>query len=104
MLDMLNKYTNERNDFFMKKTIIGVKYEDNYTPKTFSGKLYNYYCKIKVDIGDIVLAPTSSGDKIARVSRTNIPEYSIATSIRPYLKTIESRIDKDLYLRASKVA
>lgn len=52
----------------MQTNIITVKYEDNFIPKTFGGRAYSYYTAVDVDIGDLVVAPTSYGDKIARVS------------------------------------
>lgn len=82
--------------------IISVKYEDKYEPKTFSGKAYSYYSNINVAVGDLVIAPTVSGDKIARVSEINIPEYKVEM-IKPYLKTIENKIDKEKYLQETEV-
>lgn len=82
----------------MKTNIISVKYEDNYMPKTFSGKSYSYYTKGNVNIGDLVIAPTSNGEKIAIVSQINIPEYKVET-IKPYLKTIKQKINKEKYLQ-----
>lgn len=86
----------------MKTNIISVKYEDNFEPKTFGGKAYSYYTDIVVDVGDLVIAPTAYGEKIARVSETNIPEEKIE-SIKPYLKTIKLRIDKLKYLETDEV-
>lgn len=82
----------------METNIISVKYEDNITPRTFGGKSYTYYSKIKVKVGDLVIAPTCCGDKIARVSKINIPENTIK-DIKPYLKTIRQIIDKEKYLQ-----
>lgn len=86
----------------METNIISVKYEDNFEPKTFGGKAYSYYTAIKVKVGDLVIAPTSYGEKIARVSEINIPEEKIE-SIKPYLKTIKLRIDKQKYLETDEV-
>jgi len=86
----------------METNIISVKYEDDYKPKTFSGKAYSYYTNKKVEVGDLVIAPTTYGNKIARVSEINIPEYKIEM-IKPYLKTITQTIDKDIYLQTDKV-
>lgn len=86
----------------METNIISVKYEDNYMPKTFGGKAYSYYSAIKVDVGNLVIAPTSNGDKIARVSEINIPEYKVEM-IKPYLKTITQAIDKEAYLQTDQV-
>lgn len=82
--------------------IISVKYEDKYMPKTFSGKAYSYYTAIDVEVGDLVIAPTALGDKIARVSEINVPEYKIE-NIKPYLKLITDKIDKNKYLQATEV-
>jgi hypothetical protein len=86
----------------METNIISVKYEDNFEPKTFGGKAYSYYTATKVEIGDLVVAPTAYGDKIARVSEINIPEEKIQ-SIKPYLKTIILKIDKEKYLQSEQV-
>lgn len=82
--------------------IISVKYEDKYMPKTFSGKAYSYYTAIDVEVGDLVVAPTSNGDKIARVSEINIPEFKVE-QIKPYLKLITDKIDKEKYLQTDEV-
>jgi hypothetical protein len=86
----------------METNIISVKYEDNYRPKTFGGKAYSYYTNTKFNVGDLVIAPTAYGDKIARVSEINIPEYKIEM-IKPYLKTITEKIDKEEYLQNSQI-
>lgn len=86
----------------MKTNIISVKYEDKFMPKTFGGKAYSYYSAIELEIGDLVIAPTATGDKIARVSEINIPEEKIAT-IKPYLKLITDKIDKNTYLQTNEV-
>ena len=82
----------------MQTNIISVKYEDDYMPKTFSGKAYSYYTKINVRVGDLVIAPTAHGEKIARVSEINIPEYKVSM-IKYLLKTIDKSIDRELYLK-----
>lgn len=88
----------------MQTNIVSVKYEDNYMPKTFGGKSYSYYINnnINVEIGDLVIAPTAYGEKIARVSEIDIPEYKII-SIKPYLKTINTKINKEQYLNSNEV-
>lgn len=82
----------------MKKDIVSVKYEDKFALNAFVGKTYNYYTDIDVKIGDLVIAPTASGEKIARVSEVNISEEKIQ-NIRQYLKNIECKIDKEQYLQ-----
>lgn len=86
----------------MKTNIISVKYEDKFMPKTFSGRAYNYITQVNVEIGDFVIAPTIHGDKIARVSETNISETKIE-QIRQYLKTITHKINKIEYLYNNQV-
>ncbi len=86
----------------MQTNIISVKYEDKYEPKTFSGKAYSYYTSVDVAVGDLVIAPTVSGDKIARVSEINIPDEKVIL-IKPYLKMIVQKIDKEVYLQNNQV-
>ena len=86
----------------LETNIISVKYEDNYNPKTFGGKAYNYYTATNVKVGDLVIAPSSYGDKIARVSEINIPEYKVAM-IKPSLKLITDKIDKQKYLEDNQI-
>lgn len=86
----------------MQTNIISVKYEDKYMTKTFSGKAYSYYSAIDVEVGDLVIAPTASGNKIARVSEINVPEEKIVT-IKPYLKLITDKIDKNTYLQTNEI-
>lgn len=81
--------------------VISVKYEDKINPKTFTGKSYKYYTTVDVNVGDFVIAPTVGGDRIARVSEINIPEEKIE-DIKPYLKTIEHKIDRENYLKFTK--
>lgn len=85
----------------MKTNIISVKYEDEYNPKTFCGKSYSYYTAINLRVGDIVIAPTAYGNKIARVSEINIPEYRVEM-IKSILRTIEQKIDKAKYLQTNE--
>lgn len=86
----------------MQTNIISVKYEDNYMPKTFSGKAYSYYTAIPVEVGDLVIAPTQNGDKIARISEINIPEYKVEF-FKSSLKLITDKIDKEKYLQSSEI-
>lgn len=86
----------------METNIVSVKYEDNYQPKIFGGIAYNYYTAIKVNVGDLVIAPTKYGDKIGRVSEINIPEYKVE-HMKQYLRLITTRINKEKYLKTDKV-
>lgn len=86
----------------METNIISVKYEDKFKPKTFSGKAYSYYTAVNVKVGDLVIAPTSYGDKIARVCEINIPVHKIEM-IRAYLKLITEKIDKKEYIQNNQI-
>lgn len=86
----------------MNTNIISVKYEDRYMPKTFNGKAYSYITRVNVEIGDLVIAPTAYGDKIARVSEIDIPETRIE-NIKQFLKTITYKINKNEYLYNNQV-
>lgn len=86
----------------MQTNIISVKYEDKFNPKTFSGKSYNYYTAVDVAVGDLVIAPTSYGDKIAIVSEINVAENKIFM-IKQYLKLITDKLDKQKYLQNNQI-
>ena len=86
----------------METNIISVKYEERYEPKIFGGKAYNYYTNIDVNIGDLVIAPTSCGVKVARVSEINIPETKVE-DIKQELKIIMGKINKERYLKTSQI-
>ena len=98
---MLYKNYEEMEEISMNLNIISVKYEDNYVPKTFSGKAYSYYTNLNLNVGDLVIAPTAYGDKIARVSEIDIPEYKII-SIKPYLKNIKFKMINKVVTYVSK--
>lgn len=82
----------------METNIVSVKYEDNYTPKVFGGRSYCYYTAIPLQVGDLVVAPTAYGEKIARVSEINIDEWKIE-NIKSFLKLIVEKIDREKYLQ-----
>lgn len=86
----------------METNVVSVKYEDKYIPKTFSGKAYTYYTAIPLKCGDLVIAPTFNGEKIARVSEINIPEYKVEF-IKASLKLIIVKIDKKRYLQENQI-
>ena len=81
----------------MNTNIISVKYEDRFMPKT-----YSYITQVNVEIGDLVIAPTAYGDKIARVSEIDIPETRVE-NIKQFLKTITYKINKNEYLYNNQV-
>ena len=80
----------------MEKTnIVSVKYEDRYMPKTFSGKAYSYITAIPLEVGDLVVAPTSYGEKIA--------EFQVEF-MKANLKLITEKIDRQKYLQEDKIS
>jgi len=70
-----------------EKKIVAIQYKSKFTGE-FGGKVYNYFCSIPVSIGDIVKAPTSNGESIARICFVDVPESSIEPRVLPLLKTI----------------
>lgn len=86
----------------MDTNIIAVKYEDNFNPRTFSGKSYSYFTNLDLAIGDIVQAPTKYGASIARVTRINILEEEIE-DIKPYMKNITLKLNRDRYLNYAEI-
>lgn len=86
----------------MEKQYIYVKYEDNYNPRTFVGKSYSYYTRLKLVEGDIVEAPTRFGISIARVSKINVPEEMVKNII-PFMKEITKKINKERYLKYDEI-
>lgn len=86
----------------MNTIIIRVKYENTYMPKTFDGKAYSYLTNLDLKVGDLVIAPTVYGDRIARVSDFSYPDEELDL-IKPYLKNIEQKIDKEKYLKTDQI-
>jgi len=50
-----------------------------------------------VNVGDLVIAPTVKGNKIARVSEIDVPEYKVE-HIKTCLRLITDKINKEKYL------
>lgn len=82
--------------------IVGVKYEDRFEKKTFTGREYSYYSNIEdIKVGDIVEVPTRYGKSIAEVVRTDIEKKEIE-KIKQYMKVIEIRLDKEKFLNGKE--
>lgn len=82
--------------------IVGVKYEDRFKKKTFTGREYSYYSNIEdIKVGDIVEVPTRYGKSIAEVVRTDIDKKEIE-KIKQYMKVIEIRLDKEKFLNGEE--
>ena len=57
---------------------------------------YSYHCDIPdIKVGDTVIAPTSNGERPARVVEINVPESRVDATILPHLKTITRREEAD---------
>lgn len=97
----MEKVINGTDEIPTKLNIVGVKYEDKFEKKTFSGREYSYYSDIDLEIGDIVEVPTRYGKSIAQVTRTNIDEKEIE-KIKDYMKIIEKKIDKEQFMNGGK--
>lgn len=82
--------------------IITVKYEDDFFPRTFNGRDYSYFIEQNVSVGDIVIAPTKYGEKIAKVTRVNIQEKEIE-NIRPFMRKITKKLNKDRYINFNEI-
>ena len=83
-----------------KLNIVGVKYEDKFEKKIFSGREYSYYTEMNLEIGDIVEVPTRYGTAVAMVTRIDIPENEIE-NIKEYMKIIERKINKEEFLNGT---
>lgn len=86
----------------METNIITVKYEDDFFPRTFNGRDYSYFIELKVSVGDLVIAPTKYGTKIAKVTRVNVSEEEIER-IRPFMKKITQKLNKDRYINFDEI-
>lgn len=89
--------TDEIPTKFEEFKIVGVKYEDKFEKKSFTGREYSYYSNLDdLKIGDIVEVPTRYGTSIAEITRINIDKNEIE-SIKEYMKIISVKIDKEKY-------
>ena len=86
----------------MKTNIIMIKYEDNSFPRVFGGKEYYYYTNKKLNVDDLVEAPTKFGLKVAKVTRINVSEKEIE-KVKPYMKTIIRQINRDRYINFAEI-
>ena len=86
----------------MKTNIVMVKYEDNFCPRVFQGKEYSYYTDQELSIGNLAEVPTKYGLKISMITKIDVPETEIE-KIKPYMKTITRKIDKDRYINFAEV-
>ena len=85
----------------MQTNIVSVKYEDKYEPQTFGGIAYSYLTSIRLNVGDLVMAPTKNGEQLARVSEIDIPLERIENNPKinlSELKTITKKIDRETYI------
>ncbi len=73
--------------------LVSVKYKND--SQKYAGKTYTYFCDLPVEVGDIVMAPTSRGEREAMVAELDIPENSIDKAILPKLKVITTLVEKE---------
>jgi hypothetical protein len=92
------KGTDEIPTKFEEFKIVGVKYEDKFEKKTFTGREYSYYTDLDLEIEDIVEVPTRYGKSIAQVTRTDIDKQEIE-KIKDYMKVIDTKLDKNEFLK-----
>ena len=86
----------------MKTNIVMVIYEANFFPRVFLGNEYSYYTNQELSIGNLAEVPTKYGLKIAMITKIDVPETEIE-KIKPYMKTITRKIDKDRYINFAEV-
>lgn len=97
-MEKVIKGTDEIPTKFKEFKIVGVKYEDKFEKKTFTGREYSYYTELDLEVGDIVEVPTRYGKSIAQVTRTNIDKKEIE-KIKDYMKVIDTKLDKNEFLK-----
>lgn len=61
------------NEYASQIALVSVQFESKRKPGTFTQKEYTYIADVPLSVGDVVKAPTKSGESTARVSRTNVP-------------------------------
>lgn len=97
-MEKVIKGTDEIPTKFEEFKIVGVKYEDKFEKKTFTGREYSYYTELDLEVGDIVEVPTRYGKSIAQVTRTDIDKQEIE-KIKDYMKVIDTKLDKNEFLK-----
>lgn len=108
VFNLLNKVDNQLENKILNDEkernsgYIYVKYEDEHWPRTFGGKEYSYYTDLKLEVGDLVEAPTKYGTSIAKVTRIKVPEEEIKDII-PYIKNITKKINKERFIYYSEI-
>lgn len=104
VVDLINKINNQLEKKVLNDKIgyIYVKYEDEHWPRTFGGKEYSYYTDLKLEVGDLVKAPTKYGTSIAKVTKINVSQEEIKCII-PYIKNITKKINKERFIYYSEI-
>ena len=75
--------------------IISVQFKNKRTGE-YGGRPFSYRCDLEdLQIGDLVIAPTTRGPGEARVYATDIPEEAIDPEVLRILKTITERSEED---------
>ena len=77
-------------------SIVGVKFQNKFD-STFCGREYHYRTALELAEDDLVIAPTTSGERLAQVTSVNVPDSKIDERNMPALKTIETAFrDEDI--------
>ena len=75
--------------------IVSVQFKSKKTGD-FEGRAYSFYCDIEdIQIGDLVMAPTTRGTVEARVSAVDVPKEAVDAELLAMLKTITERADEE---------
>lgn len=69
---------------------VAVQYQRKDDPSDFGSMEYTYVDGLGLMKGDLVVAPTSKGNRLAKVIRVGIPESEIDNKILKVLKTIDT--------------
>ena len=75
--------------------IVSVQFKSKKTGDC-EGRAYSFYCDIEdIQIGDLVMAPTTRGTVEARVSAVDVPKEAVDAELLAMLKTITERADEE---------
>jgi hypothetical protein len=69
--------------------IVSVQFENKKDPQGFTGREYTYFSNVELNEGDVIYAPTKSGEGLVRVCRVNVADSEIDEKVRPFIRTIE---------------
>ena len=76
-------------------SIVAVQFQNKSKPEEFSGREYTYFSDVKLEVGEVILAPTKTGMSVVRVCRTDMTDSDIDERVMPFMRTIESKLTPD---------